>query len=573
MMKKILIAILLLGLLSSMLLLASCKAEDPASPENTTKAPDDSSSEEENSTEPPVENLIFDGGEYLYTLVFPDEPTEEFFMYVSNIADKFQKNTGKTVLPKSDFYMPGKAPGPEVMEILIGNCNREETNTVKKSLNLYEWTVRKEGNKIVVFGHNKETLSAAVDYFLTEYVKVTKEEETNVTITYGEDYTYTKEAEFFFGDENPLEKYVIVYGDKENKQAAKKLATRLKNTMKLTIDVVTDDTPVSPFEILVGQTNREECEIYADFSDTKYIEKVVGQKLLIGGKTPQATSAAVQYVLDSHLSATLYTNVWNYTAEYENLRAGADLRIMSWNILTEFWNDKVPVDVRDEELVRLLRKYMPDVIGFQEVSPAWYRTIKNLLGDEYAFITEKNAYGGDNYSTLAYRKSVVEVKEWKVQHFSIGAKTMRLVTWALFERYSDGEQFIVASTHWDTNTSNMTVHSNEMADIINALMDEYQVPIFCAGDYNRDESTEQYKNFINKTGFLDARYKALQVIGQGKSYHATLGESPEGNESTGAIDHILYSPGVNVWNYTLDKSDDALDASDHCPIIIDVELP
>ena len=151
------------------------------------------------------------------------------------------------------------------------------------------------------------------------------------------------------------------------------------------------------------------------------------------------------------------------------------------------------------------------------------------------------------------------------------SKLLRLVTWALFERLSDGARFIVTSTHWDTSKteSNITAQAEEMADLVKRLHSTYSVPVFCTGDYNRNESTAQYDSFVKLSGFVDTRYTAKEVNREGATYHGTLGVAPSGS---GAIDHIFVSNDANVLFFNLLLDQTVLDASDHVPIYIDVKL-
>ena len=67
------------------------------------------------------------------------------------------------------------------------------------------------------------------------------------------------------------------------------------------------------------------------------------------------------------------------------LAEGADLRIMSFNILHPEWS-RVPVKGRDEIVAEILRYYTPDVVALQEAGAQWHKTLKPILADtgEYA---------------------------------------------------------------------------------------------------------------------------------------------------------------------------------------------
>ena len=222
----------------------------------------------------------------------------------------------------------------------------------------------------------------------------------------------------------------------------------------------------------------------------------------------------------------------------------------------------------------MIRAYAPDVIGTQETCPEWYEELSYLLSDSYRFVTRKNAKNGDNYSTLWYNTKTVRLIEWGVRNYTEGQnKTMRLVTWAVFERLDGGERFIVTSTHWDVNSGNkyenrIMQQARELVALIEDIREEHPYPMFCTGDYNRVPGTNQYKSFIEWSGFSDApnvaeSYKRLQ-----HTYH-NVGEPIF---SVGLIDHIFCSPESNVIFYNTIIDSYAVDASDHCPIYIDICL-
>lgn len=254
------------------------------------------------------------------------------------------------------------------------------------------------------------------------------------------------------------------------------------------------------------------------------------------------------------------------------LANGANVRIMSWNLL--FNSADYPVSSRAPLAAEVIRAYMPDVIGTQETCPEWYEELSYLLSDSYRFVTRKNAKNGDNYSTLWYNTKTVRFVEWGVRNYTEGQNTtMRLVTWAVFERLDGGERFVVTSTHWDVNSggkyeNRIMQQARELVALIEDIREEHPYPMFCAGDYNRVPGTNQYKSFIEWSGFSDAPNVAQSYKRWQHTYH-NVGES---NFSVGLIDHIFCSPESNVIFYNTIIDSYALDASDHCPVYIDVRL-
>ena len=526
---------------------------------------------------------IAENGKFLFTLIRPDSVVSSLNTMFLDLRTALQELSGMTVVPKTDFHLRGTEPDTTTLEILIGNCDRYETDEVQASLGINDWAVRAVKNKIVVYGHNKKTLQAAIDYFLTEAIEKTEDAEGKTVITYLHDYTYSAGEEMLFTEEAPISSYTVVYGDEANRVSAEKLAKSLSSFTGATIAAVSDATAETPYEILFGKTNRNPSA-YNKVSEMMYLVKAEGTKLMIGGSSELAMSVCATAFLEAYVPDRCYTDLINFAVGYskesvayaskedKDLYGDADLRIMSWNLLCELWDDKVPVEIRDEKVAAAILHYAPDVVGLQEMTPAWYNALDSFLLSDYAFVTRKNQYGNDNYSTLYYNKKTVKVVTSGVVNYTKGnSKLLRLVTWALFERLSDGARFIVTSTHWDTSKteSNITAQAEEMADLVKRLHSTYSVPVFCTGDYNRNESTAQYDSFVKLSGFVDTRYTAKTVNREGATYHGTLGVAPSGS---GAIDHIFVSNDAKVLFFNLLVDQTVLDASDHVPIYIDVKL-
>ena len=589
--KHVFFCTLLALLLSLTMLLASCDSGSPAettapsvptdAPEETTDVSTTESQESEN-TAPQI--VISEGRNVRYTLIRPDEISEEFFLLFNTFQSNLEFLTGGMVNTDTDILLSGQTADPNSFEIYFGNCNREETYAAKNSIGFGDWTVRVYGNKIVIFGHNHDSLKAAAEYCIEHLIAV---DDATGTVTLSGEYTHTSNEAFLFTPENPISGYTVVYpdGNALAKSLAERVATRIKRQMGMELSVVSDATGAQDCEILIGLTSRSESKTaFSGLSPIKYCIRAVGKKLVIGAPTDMALENGLDAFLFEYFGTSEYTDALNFSEDC-NIEAvayfkrdgaalykGTDLRIMSWNMLTELWNDKIPVDVRDEQAAAAILYYCPDVIGMQEITPAWYDTLENLLGDTYAFVSRKNQSGSISYNGIFYNKNKVKLIESGVKNYSVGAATMRLYTWALFERISDGERFIVSSTHWDTGSypERIKVQASEMATIVKQLQEKYQVPIFNTGDYNTKEDSSLFISFLSQAGFVDSRGVAKHIGDEGGTYHAPpLGEAPG---SGGAIDHITVPKDFEITYYTRLTDELILDASDHCPIYVDVKL-
>lgn len=387
--------------------------------------------------------------------------------------------------------------------------------------------------------------------------------------------------ELFFSQSDPLSEYVLVYGDDCGRSAAEFLAEAVETVLGVLLPVVCDAEAETEREILVGMTSRTE---FSELGPFEYLVKTDGKKLLIGGRTEYAVQNGAEAFVRDYVNGSVYGGLMLLPKTYEKieycyvsknaseLSAEADVRIMSWNLLNE--SATYPVDSRAVCAAATISYYKPDVIGTQETSAGWYRELDRLLDGEYAYVTSVDEDGEENYSTLWYRTETVRVIDFGVMNYEDAAvKKMRIVTWGVFEVIQSGERFIVTSTHWDREVEspggiNITKQAAQLAELLSELREKYSIPAFCTGDYNRIPATKQYKDFLEKTNFNDAPKIAEFVKREAPTYH----EVGSDDLKVGLIDHIFCSPESRVLLYNTVLDPAAIDASDHCPIYIDVNL-
>ena len=296
---------------------------------------------------------------------------------------------------------------------------------------------------------------------------------------------------------------------------------------------------------------------------------------------------------------------WTFEEDFfaikENLDVrteGATARIMSFNVLADDWNNKPAVDeTRANQGFNTVERYQPDVVGFQEFDDAWYTKAKTLL-DGYTIVNADNnkISGTTNYSTLAYNTSTVKLIEYEqVRLKQSDNNYCRNVTTGLFEFIAGeniGKQFIVTSTHWDLKEPQRVIQAKEFASMIKSLEEKYpNTPIMSCGDYNAFDSTSPITTFISESGMYDtknAETKGLICktghLGNGMNTGDRVTSNPlhwlrgptsflvTNVQTEEAIDHIFANNIVKSLYHTVIVDTDALNASDHCPIISDLQF-
>lgn len=274
-------------------------------------------------------------------------------------------------------------------------------------------------------------------------------------------------------------------------------------------------------------------------------------------------------------------------------KGDSQLRVMSFNVLASDWSNKPAVKGRDDKLRDVISRYAPDVIGMHEVNAEWYESLKSEFMT-YKFVNEDNIKirGKVNYSTIAYNTETVNLIKWGQSPYTVNYnKNCRNFMWAVFEMKNNPEQkFIVTSTHFDLTSDRRVHEAIEMAGLLRFLLHKYDLPIFCTGDYNMKEDTPEYYTLTELTSFESGKFCAEERGLVASTYHLGDGTGSEDDYTSGywklgkvsyrqkeintykSIDHIFTNSPEKVMYYDTVVDETALDASDHCPIYIDIKM-
>ena len=261
-----------------------------------------------------------------------------------------------------------------------------------------------------------------------------------------------------------------------------------------------------------------------------------------------------------------------------------ELRIMSHNI----WCG--PVYNRDLHMRDIYFRYLPDVLGLQEMTPNLYKSrIVELLEPEYELLTHKEAEGFTDNTPLLIRKGMFDVIDhgWHLFKGLNNSKTKSLA-WAVLRRKSDGMEFGAISTHfwWQGGPESDLARVgdvDQMMTYVNYMKYKYNVPVVAMGDWNCRIGSLPYRRAY-EWGGLDTRVCATEYSHLTGTHHPYAVYNPESGEYEGgpapkgsqltSIDHIFLfgHEGFDVKEYRVVLEQDALDVSDHCPIYIDCNL-
>ena len=255
------------------------------------------------------------------------------------------------------------------------------------------------------------------------------------------------------------------------------------------------------------------------------------------------------------------------------LAKGANLRIMSYNILAELWDTLAGETLpgREQLVSDVIHSYLPDVIGLQEATSKWHRLLNPLIEGEYAWAGETlNDTTITNYSAILYNVKTVELIECKsIIYTACDAPEMRNLTLARFKHKKSKKEFIVTSTHWGIYEEDRIENQPENVKFINELLDTYNLPIFATGDYNSNEEA-LFKPFLEGTGMVDPKFNAEIINRATKTTHKLT--QPLADDTGLAIDHIAVTKGVRILYYNVLICHTTINASDHFPVYIDVKI-
>ena len=555
---------------------------------------EDTSNESETSPSETSENLplLVDAGVAVFNIVYPDSPGAERYAEVRELAACIKEYTGAEPKLVSDFLRRGETHDSSTPEILVGLTNYDETAAVLSTLRHGEYAIRMVGQKLVIVGQGDEAISRAISYFCKNLVKpnIVTGDDGRISLMVKE-YTYmvTPAIESLTIGGIGIEKFSIVYATniKGYEAAATALRDLISERCGYVLKVDSDKAAATEHEILIGPTNRAESALFAVKYPAGLLSFSMGSK---GGKyVINAEPYTAKLAASRFSSRYLYDNGKNVSISASDifsdsyiktpaapLAAGADLRIMTANILAEFASWGAPSDVyaRAEIFASLLEVYSPDVVGLQEITPQWDEMIPYYSSDKYEFIHMKTPDGLFNYSTIIYRKDKISVIDSGVMYFSTeGKNNIRLVTWGVFENKNDHSRFILFNTHWCWDTvEHARIQATEEAALIKQVTEKYNYPYFCTADYNTKQFTDNYNLFLELTGAVDAKYAANDagVLLNTAGGCGNVG-TPRG-EGGNSIDHIFMSPTVNIFAFETVVGNNTWDLSDHSPKYADVKL-
>ncbi len=583
-MKKI--VCLILSLLT-VISVSGCekKKQDSLNSEPTTE------SQQQQQVQEPLQLIA--NGKTEYELVYPETAEPTVMSAVEQLREAFRAETGISLKTTDDFLMQGETHQNDTRKILIGMTNYEESQSVYADLLYCDYCVAVKGTHLVVAAYTADSYTAAIDW-LTENV-------FSKVVNKGEASSLTMEAKTVSDSTSPwdypveswkiggveLKQYQLVYSEARYEDSVKKLQQAIGEQTGYYLKAALDNqSQLQQYEILIGETNREESTQIDTPTYLNYVFELVNGKLVIKAGGEHSLLKAIEEFVDMTAQDSNKVNMNKtyrmagdfYTDPLKtSMPENADLRLMTANLQAdvEGYNGDVAegfaFERRLEIFLSALEFYRPTVVGVQECCPNWYQGIKGSEGFENWDILEfqnPKVQTEKVFSTIMYRKDLLTLVDSGMQYYSqYNNVRCRCITWAVFQIKSNGEKFCFVSTHWDGGGTDKTlVQANELAAFVNQKAKNY--PVFTTGDLNSNEGTVAFQTLLTEAASVDCMHASQNRLNQLGSWHGW----GKNTASSGSCDHITATKDVTVLQFETLMYNEQIYASDHAWLIADVQI-
>lgn len=258
------------------------------------------------------------------------------------------------------------------------------------------------------------------------------------------------------------------------------------------------------------------------------------------------------------------------------------LRVMSFNIrYNEPRDGKNAWANRKEKVAGVIRFHKADLVGVQEALIGQLRDLEAALPDfAYCGVGRDDGKEKGEFSAILYRKSRFKLIETKTTWLSEtpmvagskgwGANYARIVTRAKFYDKVSKKTFVHFNTHFDHEAEKAR---QEGAKIIVKMTQDLggKMPFIITGDLNTVEDSEGYRIFTAEGN----RIKDAGHMSRNPNFGPTTTWNGFGPlVPNRKIDYVLVRDDIAVNEHgVLADQWDGLWASDHLPVIAEVELP
>lgn len=253
-----------------------------------------------------------------------------------------------------------------------------------------------------------------------------------------------------------------------------------------------------------------------------------------------------------------------------------EMRIMSFNIRcsnvgSDSWEDRIGI------VSQTMLDSEADSIGVQEATPEWMATLKETVGDKYAYVGVGRDDGADKgeYSAIFYLKDKYTAVDsgtfWLSEtpgevSFGWDAACRRVCTWIVLENKETSEKYVHINSHFDH--IGIAARKNSVELIVNKAKEYTDLPVVFTADMNVKEGSDNYNQFVESGVLNDTKYLTKDTMSY-CTYHDT---KPEKHEDD-VIDYVMINDNFEAQAYrVVTEGVDGRFVSDHYPVYADVTM-
>jgi len=550
---------------------------------------------------------IAKGGESDYVIVYPagDAGTKQVATYLQSELESLLGATLQIVADSEAAAEDGK-------EILVGETNRAASRAAYRELREEEYVVRAEDNTLVLLGSNtvltKQACTYMLENLLSEKGKIKGEGEL-----YRNEKSYDLTALTLNG--RPFTDYtVLVPNDSDScwNYVLEQIGAALKQASgyRILTRTYNDATKAEAMQAYAPAIVLEKAG--GGLAKNGYKISQEGDNLTVQAGTDATALLLMDRLLTNHLfagvsgEAAITLTVGTHTASIADtahpLTAGSTMRAMTFNVRSS--------TDRNGYMMATVATYAPDFVCMQEYyEPAHTTATAYFAAMGYGAVglrfdtlspktTAENTYtkiGSKCNTPIFYRKDRWEPIEEDAGAFLFywedrypGSNTKSATFGVFRSKTNPSETVIVISAHYAlmmdsykswpgfahyTNAVEGAAwraqNTAEILTVFDRLRAKYPSALaVIAGDMNCTTAARAYTNYTDQAALADSLTMApANARDTGGTFHS-FGKAPTNPKR---IDHMMVTDDVArvLRHFTL-TTDLALQASDHCALMIDI---
>lgn len=228
---------------------------------------------------------------------------------------------------------------------------------------------------------------------------------------------------------------------------------------------------------------------------------------------------------------------------------------------------------RADLLLQDIAAQAPGIIGFQEATQWQYDYLVDVLQGYDSVIDYRDKSIASEGCPIFYNEALYTLKDkgsfWlsetpDVMSKDWGAAHYRICSYVILTEKESGKEFVVFNTHLDHVSDEARIKGIQV--VLDKIAQFGGMPAVIMGDFNALEGSETYKSATEH--FLDVQYAAAETM-EGHTYQNW------GNpEKFKRLDYFMISKeGWTARRYAIVQPvHDGAYVSDHCPIVLELEL-